>query len=163
MRKLIKIFVITVVLLLPVLVFLFLKQFGSNEFTLPVYYASGNPLEECRDTDAPHKVSNEFFFTYNLNRPLIAGVQVRENNEYQYDLLNVLEKYPSVQTFAISPNDLQTINCELIIGEDHYINEPIINKYVLIDSDGQIRGYFQLDDLDEIQKLDMELDILLNY
>ena len=169
MRKLTKIFVISVVLLLPVLVFLFLKQFGSNEFTLPYYYEDGHPLPECNSSSGPHFVSKEFVAQGGMELPMLFGYVGSERNEFSADLDNVLKKYPDV---AFSMNDLfepleesqrQIINCELTMGEDRYLNETPAYKYVLIDKQRRIRGYFQLDNLDEIVRLDMELDILLNY
>ena len=58
---------------------------------------------------------------------------------------------------------LHFINCELILGEDHLLKQPIVNKFVLIDSERNIRGYYDCSDLDDIERLDVELDILLNY
>jgi len=72
-RKLTKIFVISVVLLLPVLVFLFLKQFGSNEFTLPYYYEDGHPLPECNSSSGPHFVSKEFVAQVGMELPMLFG------------------------------------------------------------------------------------------
>lgn len=163
MQKLLKVSIITVVLLVPVLVFLFLKQFGSNEFNLPIYYNEGHPLPECSRSDSSHKVSAEFIFTNDLHLPLLAGFEDVNANEFLFDLTNVLDKYPEVKIFSADASDLQTMNCQLVLGEDQLIEQPIANKFVLIDDQRRIRGYFQLDELDDIDRLDMELDILLNY
>jgi 23S rRNA U2552 (ribose-2'-O)-methylase RlmE/FtsJ len=169
MRKLTKIFVISVVLLLPVLVFLFLKQFGSNEFVLPVYYEEGHPFEECYSDAQAHHVSAEFAKTYLRSKTSLVTFEGASVNDYLYDLQNVLKKYPEVKVIKINfcciseESKQKILNCELVLGEDRFIDKLIMNKYVLIDSARQIRGYFEVDDLDEINRLDMELDILLNY
>ena len=49
------------------------------------------------------------------------------------------------------------------MGEDRFLDKAIAHKFVLVDTEGQIRGYFMGNDLDEIERLDIELDILLNY
>ena len=168
-RKLIKVFVITVVLLLPVIVFLFLKQFGSNEFVLPVYYAEGHPFEECRTAESGHQLSAEFRSTFLKTSPVLIGFEGEHRNDFKYDLQNVLNNYPEIRVKKINlccvtdETKFKVLNCELVLGEERYISEPELNKYVLIDADYQIRGYFKIDELDEINRLDMELDILLNY
>lgn len=168
-QKFLKVFVITVVLLVPVVVFLFLKKFGSNEFALPVYYENGNPLEQCYTDDSVHHLSPKFRATYLRKAPVLVGFEGEYNNQFEYDLLNVLKKYPEIEVKKINlccvtdETRHRVLNCELVLGEDRYIDEAELNKYVLIDSAYQIRGYFTIDDLDEINRLDMELDILLNY
>lgn len=169
MKKLTKIFVITVVLLLPVIVFLFLKQFGNNEFALPVYYQDGTPFTECGHDSAPHRLSQEFTKKYLRETPAIIAIEGELNNEFKYDLQNVLNKYPEAKLYKVNlccisdETRLRILNCELVLGEDRYLDKSILNKYVLVDSARQIRGYFQVNELDEITRLDMELDILLNY
>ena len=113
--------------------------------------------------------------------PLLFYVPTTIANKFQSDLTNVLEKYPKV---GIQPIELRKdsnhmgnqnqlvmdslaffnfINCELVLGEDRLLTKPLTNKYVLIDKKLMIRGYYQVDNLDEIERLDVELDILLNY
>ena len=176
MQKLFKGVIITVVLLIPVLVFLFLKQFGSNKFELPVYYIEGNPITECQAENKQHLVSGTFVDVQGVQLPALFYYQGEVKNEFYFDLVNVLERYPAVNIYPIVTDsaksktvqpiydfDLEVLNCELILGEDHFLLAPLFNKYVLVDSLRQIRGYFMIDELKEIDRLDMELDILLNY
>ena len=58
---------------------------------------------------------------------------------------------------------LNFINCELALGEDNWIDNGIAFKYVLVDTEGIIRGYIEATTLEEIERLDTEVDILLNY
>ena len=125
-----------------------------------------------------HRLSQEFISGNNISLPaLIEGI-TEDDNQFDSDLINVLEKYPEVNryilTTRLSPTStatisldtatyLQAINCELVFGEDRFIDDAIANKFVLIDKAGFIRGYFNVDDLEEIERLDIELDILLNY
>ncbi len=181
MKKIQKVIIMISVLLAPIFVFLFLKEFGSNKFELAIYYPEGNPLAECDRSDRQLKISNEQLFTNNSSLPSLFYVPAKEQNEYYSDLNNVLSKYPSVGVWAIFIEDrvvakegvnwfslikqggFEFINCVLVLGEDHWLKEPITNKYVLIDGQGRIRGYYECDNLDDIERLDVELDILLNY
>lgn len=181
MKKTQKVIIIISVLLSPVLVFLFLKKYGDNKFELPVYYPEGNPIAECSRATQQHKLSLETLSKYDIELPVLIYVPAAQQNEYYSDLNNVLAKYPGVNLWALiiegrsalqderqvfsidSLSYRQFINCELILGEDHYLNQPISNKYVLVDSEKYIRGYYDCSDLDDIERLDVELDILLNY
>ena len=178
MKGLKKATVISVVLLLPVLVFLFLKKYGTNEFDLPIYYLEGSPLVECDHSPGPHTISTEFTSNYSLELPVLIHFESRSRNNYSSDLENVLQKYNEINNITFSQDSLiqaanfvalaskdylNVLNCELVMGEDRYLIKHIEHKYILIDSARQIRGYFKLSDLDDIQRLDMELDIVLNY
>lgn len=57
--------VLVCILLIPVLIFLFLKGFGKNEYDLPVFFQNGvdNPFQECPVTDTTQHYIPEFAFT----------------------------------------------------------------------------------------------------
>lgn len=169
------------VLLAPIFVFLFLKEYGDNKFELPIYYPEGNPIAECDRSDGQPRHTKEIIFTNNINFPALFYLPSEEQNEYYSDLNNVLSKYPNIEiwglivdgslirsegirTFSLGLEEYNDfINCVLVLGEDYWLKEPITNKYVLIDSQIRIRGYYEVDNLEEIERLDVELDILLNY
>ena len=181
MKKIQKIIIMISVLLAPIFVFLFLKQFGINKFELPVYYQEGNPVAECEGAAQLHKLSTGAISENNIELPVLIYVASAQQSEFYSDLNNVLMKYPGIHLRALifdgevvhqegrqalsldSLAYLDFINCELILGEDHQLTQPIVNKFVLIDSERNIRGYYDCNNLDEIERLDVELDILLNY
>ena len=181
MKKIQKVIIMISVLLAPIFVFLFLKEFGTNEFELPIYYPEGNPISECNRGDGQHRFTKEIVFNNDLKLPALFYLPSDEQSEYYSDLHNVLSKYPGVDIWALSIEKSvvaqegvksliadskkysEFINCELVLGEDHWLNEPVTNKYVLIDAQRRIRGYYECDNLDDIERLDVELDILLNY
>jgi protein SCO1 len=181
MKKTQKIVIMILVLLSPVLVLLFLKQFGSNKFDLPVYYQEGNPLTGCNDSAGPHKLTSAYISNNIIELPALFVVPGKDKNEYISDLDNVLIKYPNVKTYKVlegenmpeeegiftlrynSASFLKFVNCQLVLGEDQWLAKAIPYKYVLVDEDALIRGYFICNQLDEIERLDIELDILLNY
>jgi protein SCO1 len=181
MRKTQKAIIMILVLLAPIFVFLFLKKFGTNEFELPIFYPEGNPITTCTGGTQQHKISRNTISNYSIKLPTLIYVASSEQNAYYSDLNNVLAKYPAVNVQAVFMVDsevtkdekssiylsqekyLNFINCDLIFGEDKYMSTAIANKYVLIDTERRVRGYYLVDDLDEIERLDVELDILLNY
>lgn len=57
--------VLVCILLIPVLVFMFLRGFGKNEYDLPIFFQNGvdNPFQECPVTDTTQHYIPEFSFT----------------------------------------------------------------------------------------------------
>lgn len=58
-------FVLVCVLLIPVLIFMFLRGFGENHYDLPIFYQNGvdNPFKECSFEDSTQHYIPEFAFT----------------------------------------------------------------------------------------------------
>ena len=176
MKKAVKILIISLVLLIPVLVTIFLNIFGENQYEIPVYHLAGNPLEECRNGGEVHRISEELIGQYSMELPaLLTPAQLTDSSP---EFENVLSKYPMVDYYSFSQEQrysgenlilidstafTQLINCELVLGEDEWLDKPIANKSVLIDKERRIRGYFIITDISEIERLDTELDILISY
>ena len=57
--------VLVCILLVPILIFLFLKGFGNNTYDIPVYFEKGvdNPFKECPVADTTQHYIPEFAFT----------------------------------------------------------------------------------------------------
>jgi protein SCO1/2 len=57
--------VLVCILLIPILIFLFLKGFGKNEYDLPIFFQNGvdNPFQECPEKDTTQHYIPEFAFT----------------------------------------------------------------------------------------------------
>lgn len=57
-------FVLVCILLVPILIFLFLKGFGTNSFELPVFFEKGvdNPFQECPLMDSTQHFIPDFSF-----------------------------------------------------------------------------------------------------
>lgn len=56
--------VLVCILLVPILIFMFLRGFGTNEYVLPVFFEKGvdNPFEECPITDTTQHYIPDFAF-----------------------------------------------------------------------------------------------------
>jgi len=63
--------VLVCILLIPVLIFTFLKSFGTNEYELPVYFEKGveNPFQECPISDTTQHYIPEFTFVNQEGNP----------------------------------------------------------------------------------------------
>lgn len=57
--------VLVCILLVPVLIFMFLKSFGNNTYDIPIFFENGvdNPFQECPDADTTQHYIPEFTFT----------------------------------------------------------------------------------------------------
>jgi len=57
-------FVLVCILLIPVLIFMFLKGFGNNEYDLPIFFEKGveNPFQTCPTSDTTQHYIPDFSF-----------------------------------------------------------------------------------------------------
>lgn len=57
--------VLVCILLVPILIFMFLRGFGTNEYELPVFFEKGvdNPFQECGINDTTQHYIPDFAFT----------------------------------------------------------------------------------------------------
>ncbi|MDF2159201.1 SCO family protein [Algoriphagus sp. CAU 1675] len=64
--------VLVCILLIPILIILFLKGFGTNNYDLPIYFEHGvdNPFQECPVTDTTQHFIPEFTFTNQEGNPV---------------------------------------------------------------------------------------------
>lgn len=64
--------VLVCILLVPVLIFMFLRGFGENQYDLPVFFQKGveNPFEECPVTDSTQHFIPDFSFTNQEGLPI---------------------------------------------------------------------------------------------
>jgi hypothetical protein len=150
---------ILLVFVLPILVFLFLKYFGKNEFDIPVFYKDESPVnEKCGFKYlAPYKVPDSIMVE--LNGKKSAAYLVIDSVVSDTELLGLVEKFPLSQVKFIK---LREIGREQVSQlKDCFLFLVLPNNAVLVDSSRQIRGYYSLPDLDEMDKLEVELNVLL--
>lgn len=64
--------VLACILLIPLLVFMFLRGFGKNEYELPIFFQNGvdNPFQECPVTDTTQHYIPEFTFSNQFGDPV---------------------------------------------------------------------------------------------
>lgn len=167
--------ILVAVLMLPALVFLFLKQFGSNQFDLEIYHQNGIQngcpansgqhfvaLGEIVDNDGS-KVESEIML--GKISVFYSGIATDGEKNQIARVLQRFDEYPDMQLIGLCGNsdcignwmiqpDPIFIKCQL--GLDGTI------KLVLVDRQLRIRGYYETK-LDDIDRLITESFVLQAY
>ena len=183
---------LVLIILLPVVIFLFLKSFGNNQFDIPVYYQNGviDTLDSnCgRSTAIPYLVNTKpasqvvhkiYHFEKSVTGELEFRLQELEriqnaigsnNGVLLFSFLNnpsitkrAFEKFDDRINYdptfwSIRPVNPATYlvfkNCELVMDD-------IDDRVVLVDNQEQIRGYYDITDREETDRLIVEIKILI--
>ena len=200
-------------LIIPVAIFLFLRLFGNNVYTIPVYYQQGIPEDSvgCENIDIPHIIppfeledANHNRISESLLDSEISIVdfyatrdhEMNKNKEFQLERINDrFEKDSGIQLIRIC-YDSNILDAELYPKKQEGLNNlkiihvygpikkvrelahcgfillnianitnsnPIQNDtFVLIDKQRRIRGYYKGTDFEDIDRMMIELDILLS-
>lgn len=148
-----------IALLLPIGVFVFLRFFGKNEFSIPVYYESLSdiPTNSCdRKYEEPYLVSDSVLIDMgwkgsvsliisDTSQDISLGLK-RLNEEFDQNIQSI---YPQVE----NPHWEEIYAC------DFFLKKPW--SALLLDDQRRIRGYYDLNSREEIDRLIVELKILL--
>lgn len=148
-------------LFLPILIFIFLRMFGRNQFDVPLMHAGG--VEKipsgCQfDYPSPYHLHDSIATrALNGNSGLVLITFAADQNK----LDRGLEKF--------NPNEVRTVDSSAL-WRNSEVSE-IIKKcallveypydVVLIDRERNIRGYYHSQDRDDIDRLKAELTIIL--
>lgn len=188
MTKLTKGLLLFTALLLPVLIFVFLKMFGSNKFDIPIFnHTEILQKVNCSDIQLPHLVKGiegslepiKSTSIVNIYHVIPSGVKAEElkglmvvkdrltgNNAVIHSIV-VLDSTTDItgfrQTYQIGGIwKLHEIQKDQLINS---INCQLMitgnESIVLVDAEGKIRGYYIGSDEDEIDRLILESKILL--
>lgn len=155
---------------------MFLKGFGDNKFEIPIFYKNGIAIEGCDiQNSTTHLVE---FDAYTLQgEQLFYFPKWVNDDEFYRQCYRIKSKHPYLVFTAIADSSNYKIienillvsderhlydiaNCSLVLGQDKAISEPIFNQLVLADKKKRIRGYYNGNELEEMDRLDVELDIL---
>ncbi len=159
MAKYKKVILLLLALLLPVCIFLFLKIFGKNQFSVAPLFTDVLPenASECALAIAlPYRVPNDVRDSLSLskNKMTLIHFGTLEPNEHN-NLNRVKDEHAQKVGFVMMPDAaVQLKNCVFFLADD--------NDLVLVDSEGSIRGQYVSSDREEIDRLQMELSILFN-
>ncbi|MFC3878766.1 SCO family protein [Algoriphagus namhaensis] len=209
--------VLVCILLIPVLIFMFLKSFGNNEYDLPVYFEKGvdNPFRECPITDTTQHYIPEFAFANQNDQlvgsedmkgkitivdffftscpsicPVMSKEMERVNDMFreedrvrilsisidpEYDTPEVLQSYADEHGAQagkwdfLSGDKLETYQlarCGFVLPTidgmgvpDDFVHS---DKFVLIDEQGRIRGYYSGTNREDVDLLMLETKVLLH-
>ena len=175
MKILKKIFFLIAALVIPSLIYIFLRGFGHNKFEIPIYYQDGASIEGCDNSASTHLVKFENYALEGAH--LFYFPQWVNDDEFYRQCNRIRDKQPDVIFTAIADSTnamvlgnllmvlddahlYEIANCALILGQEAAITKPIYNQLVLVDSKKRIRGYFNGNEIEDMDRLDVELDIL---
>ena len=159
-----KIIFLFLALALPGLIFVFLKRFGKNEFNIPIYYAQrADSLNAVCGThfQDPYTVPDSVLNKLNW-KPVKATVWFFGNGKQTIEANRLFNEF-DVHDFSL--------RAEMGINGGHVAELPrwqscaffVTEKkpIILMDEQKRIRGYYGSDSLDEMDRLIVEMKILL--
>tara|TARA_B100000614_G_scaffold68403_1_gene60659 strand:- start:7365 stop:7844 length:480 start_codon:yes stop_codon:yes gene_type:complete len=148
-------FILLFALLFPVIVFLFLKFFGQNEYKLSIYNSSCSDLIENLLKEPNNNIK-------------LLDVRLRDDNLLIDNYINKLDISNEIKVITLSdqPRNLEWMSIRvdnlLIKNLTKCVENVVFDKsfILLIDTKNNVRGYFNSTDRGEIERLDVEIDIL---
>ena len=172
-----KLIILFLALLLPIVIFIFLKSFGKNEFEVkPLFQDSISLAERCASNryEIPYTVADSIT-TKLLNKDDSLTVIVFEdpmasNNKVLLTQINRLQKETLLtKIWYVSEKEGNEINAKVLkLDSVEYMvmRECIFllkssDCAVLLDAKRRIIGQYNLLDLDEADRLIMEIKIIL--
>lgn len=189
MKNVIKPVLLFSVLVVPALVFVFLKQFGENQYDIPVFHRYGmNDSGKCDRLDLHGSeafavgLGNIVVFSFLTNEPT-------ENSDVKLNNLSRIVNYFNSQeivVLSVSSGEDSVLSPTLLTGSrsgnwkyvkavsglDYILecglalpnDDASLDKFVLMDKENRIRGYYDAYDTEDVDRLMVELRILLdNY
>jgi protein SCO1/2 len=196
-----KIYLLLVTLAVPVVIFLFLKGFGENHYSVPVFYSQGIPMDtsECPKEDHAHIVDPaKYQFDFLAGSPTMkfnGKLSVVDIDREPFIPLGTagnplnrvvdhFEKENKVQFIFIRPDRPPVPEKEFRADESYYYvfgNMEAVSgfarcelvlldfqgqiennrRFVLVDKQGRIRGYYPVSDFDEVDRMILEMRIIL--
>ena len=164
-----KIIFLFLALLLPVLIFVFLKYFGKNEFNIPIYYQTSfyKADKHCTDSIAiPYQIPSNcpvviegvtvVSFNEATDNALFQLTRIRSSFRDKLNVKNiVLGKDASAEDRTVLDTAMYTLaKCHFMIHGD--------STTVLVDGKRRIRGYYDIQSLKDVDRLIMEVKILID-
>jgi hypothetical protein len=153
--------ILVLALVLPIGIFIFLRYFGKNEFTIPVYYEQGVEINQSdcnRNYSVPYIVADSVLRKIGWqNKPLLIVTDSLQINSSAF--VRLIDEFKQKVEIKLpgNGNEFQSIYlCDLLMQAPWTV--------VLIDEQRRIRGYYAPNSREEIDRLKTEMDILLkNY
>jgi hypothetical protein len=154
-----KIILLSLALLLPICIFLFLKIFGKNQFDVPLLFQEGKidvPSHCNLDLTAPYVLPDSIMNALASGND--APLYILDFAET--DLSRIREQFDKDQVEIKNASDLAQTQTDLNFLRDCIVllKEPA--NIVLIDQ-RTIRGYYNGNKRDEIDRLLVEINIIL--
>lgn len=156
MRRTTKFIILFAALLLPALIYVFLKSFGKNEFDVPVLY---------QDSVATPVGCDSYVYTtpYVVPENVLTALQWSPEKVNVFvvgdvaasTLLRAFDEFPEMgfKVKEVGKEERTIATCALLL-------QPPFNTAV-VDSQGRIRGQYDISDRDDLDRLVVEMKILL--
>jgi hypothetical protein len=157
MKRTVKFLLLFLALLLPGLVYVFLKSFGRNEFEVAQLYQDSVAVQtgcESFDYAIPYVVPDLALAGLG-GKPASLNLFVADKSSHDVAVQRMLTEFPDggFSITEITPSALSTATCVLLL-------QPPLDAAV-VGVDGSIRGQYDLDDRDEVDRLILEMNIIL--
>jgi hypothetical protein len=158
-----KLIYLVLALLLPIAVFVFLRTFGKNEFSIPVYYEQGVVDVAQPGCDytylIPYSIPDSVLQRSGWSGKSPVALFVADSSEVvKVNLKRLQEEFDETEFQILKPSEESSI-------QDHwyacffFLKKPW--SVVLIDSEKKIRGYYAPTSREEMDRLIVEMKILL--
>lgn len=144
-------------LLLPGLIFVFLRKFGKNEFNIPVYYETGvtDAPAACGNYPIPYRVADSVLQVIRTgNKPMLIVADT--STDVKRNLGRLKQELNDSFSVVFPESDSRWVtwlDCTFLLHKPW--------TAVLIDEHGQIRGYYSPASREEADRLLVEIRILL--
>lgn len=163
-------------LLFPVIIFLFLHFFGENEFEVPILFQTAEELPancELEVSSLPYQVKSDKVDVTNGAIVLFSsGLSNAMLEDALFQLRRIQDEFhgdaPGIIVLKKNGDESTEVENELIVSAVEYEKEQRCvflagtNQIVMIDTEGHIRGLYPDASLKEIDRLILELKIILN-
>jgi len=185
MKKYLKPAILFVALLLPVVIFLFLKLFGDNKFDIPVYYQNKEEIitnAACENSNIMMPYAENIIKSEIINNTLLS--QLKEDkitvlayydgeniSELTYKLKRLQERLGQDYQMILFADSLQnkTVVNQIVVNQskneiDYFWKCTLLNndyhQWDLLDNKKRIRGYYDGSEK-EMDRLIVEMAILI--
>jgi len=167
--------ILSVVLFIPVLIYIFLNSFGDNTFEIPNYFQNGVTSEYCGlDTKEAYQLSDRqatIYYAHTtknnyIEKVLKESVRIIDKSKIRilglYDLNEVkMTQIEGIEYKGLLPNEyVDFLSCGLLVYTQ---GTNVFDYIVLVDQSGVIRGYYLASDDEEYDRLYAELKILSEF
>jgi len=143
--------ILVIALFVPILVFIFFKIFGKNEFDVPVYWSGGVSVNGCAPKIGQYTLPDSVLNAWGWKGDKATLLVLDEKNGVGKNLVRISNLFTKGDYATIKVSDVP--NCLLLAGDS--------SKVVMIDDQKRIRGYYTPTTQKETDRLEVELKILL--
>ena len=157
-----KVFFLLLALIVPVLVFSFLKFFGKNEFVVePLFQTVDSKLPEGCQVKIPYTIPDSIYSFLKRGHEndslliVLFELHTKDLADSETQLGRLQESFPLVNGLG-----LKRISASAGLSSCSLVLKSSLDM-LLVDAKKRIRGQYNSNDRDEVDRLMTELDIIL--